>query len=106
MVGAKIIIEKMQDLIIPGYALYLLGTLGLGLVYWLVYLTKATYKNQHDISLNTANDRTVADELEKLYKKLDETKNDLQRGFDKMEARVDAFISSELTMLKEIISKK
>ena len=95
----------MSDLIIPGWALFLFSSLGVGLVTWLVWLTRMTARNQRDIAVNTANDQNVAGELLKINNKMDAMKDDLRRSFDKMESRVDGFIASELTLLKEIIRK-
>lgn len=95
----------MSDLIIPGWAVFICSSFGAGLIAWLVWLTRMTSRNQRDIAVNTANDQNVANELLKINNKIDDMNDNLRRSFDKMELRVDGFIASELTLLKEIIRK-
>jgi len=80
----------MADLIIPGWAVFLMGGIGSLILFWLVWLTKKTSENDKAIAINTAHDTSVGDELKKLDKKIDELKKDIYAWADKIEHKVDS----------------
>jgi predicted negative regulator of RcsB-dependent stress response len=66
----------MEDLLIPGWAVFII----LGMIAWLVWLTRETYQNQKSIAINTNNDEKVSKELEKIYK-----------AIEKLEGKIDLY---------------
>lgn len=85
----------MQDLIIPGWAVIIISVLGGGLVGWLVWLTTKTFENQRMIDVNSANDKNVSVEIEKIYKSV-----------ERLEGKLDKFLSNEMDFLKQMLKKQ
>lgn len=81
----------MERIEIP---LWLISMVGTGVIGWLVYLTTQSFKNQKDIEINAANDRAVASELVKI-----------NSAIEKLGLRLDAFLSNEMTLLKEMLKR-
>lgn len=80
-----------SDLIIPVWAVVIISVIFLP---WLIWLTVETFHNKKDIAVNTSNDEKVSQELDKIYKKLDETRTDFKEWFQKLENKMDSFIIS------------
>lgn len=95
-----------EGLTLSKETLYLFTTIGVLLLTWLIFLTKQMYSNQEKIAINTANDKKVSEELDKIYAKVDQTKNELQGSFDKLERKIDLFMINEITLLKQMITPK
>lgn len=93
----------MNDVTIPGWVIWvLIGSI----LPWLIWLTKDSYKNKQDIAVNTANDLKHAEDLEKVYRTIQQSEGRLKESFKRLEERVDTLIANEMTILKEIVSKK
>lgn len=71
----------MEDLLIPGWAVFII----LGMIAWLVWLTRETYQNQKAIAINTNNDEKVSKELEKIYK-----------AIEKLEGKIDLYFHNRM----------
>lgn len=69
----------MEDLLIPGWAVYLIGVI----VLWLVWLTLQTFQNQKSIAVNNAHDENVSGELEKIYKAIEKLEDKIDVYFTK-----------------------
>lgn len=100
----------MNDLNIPGWAIFTFIPLIVSVVGWLWSLQKAVNKNEQMIAINTANDQQVGDELKRINRSVNEVKSELKdsfdKSFDKLERRLDTFISQEMTMLKTMVGGK
>lgn len=71
----------MEDLLIPGWAVFII----LGMIAWLVWLTRETYQNQKSIAINTNNDEKVSKELEKIYK-----------AIEKLDGKIDLYFHNRM----------
>lgn len=89
----------MEDLTIPGWALYLI----IGMIAWLLFLTRETYANSKSIAINTANDKKVADDLEKIYKAIDDTKESFNKRMDRVDSKLDEFLG---TLIKQVFTTR
>lgn len=96
----------MEALVIPGWAVALMVTLGAGLISWLVWLTHKTNDNQRDIAINTANDKHVGDELDKIYKAIEDQGRASEKLFLKLETKLDLFLNQEISFLKHEVRSK
>lgn len=85
----------MESLIIPGWALAVGSGLGTLLIGWLVWLTIKTNENEKYIAVNTANDKNVAAELEKIYKSI-----------ERIDGKLDTIMANELAFFKDQFTKK
>lgn len=90
----------MNDLIIPGWAIAVFGSVGMIMLGWLVWLTKEVYANKETIAINTAHDLQVQRELEKIYKAVDELKESFSADIKSISAKLDTFIAAEINLLK------
>lgn len=98
--------EAVNDIILPGWAAYVLSSGGLGLISWLVWLTMTTLNNKQDIAVNTVNDREV-------YAKIEELKSDFKEWFVRLETKLDLFIAQEhqfmkndITFMKDVLNNR
>jgi len=107
----------MEQLVIPGWAVFIMTGLGTILLGWLVWLTLRTMENKSAIELNTAADKTVSLELEKIYEaislqsktsndKFDKMEDTMDSKFDKMDKKIDLFLSEEMALLKQLIPRQ
>lgn len=85
--------EGMTDIVIPGWAAAVFSPLIVGLIYWLIWLTMATFNNKQNIAVNTANDKEV-------YTKIEELKADFKEWFVRLETKLDLFIAQENQFMK------
>lgn len=83
----------MTDIVIPGWAAAVFSPLIVGLIYWLIWLTMATFNNKQNIAVNTANDKEV-------YTKIEELKADFKEWFVRLETKLDLFIAQENQFMK------
>jgi hypothetical protein len=72
---------------------------------WLLWLTTGMYTNKQAIAINTANDLKQAEELTKIYKKIDDSENRLQTSILRLGDRFDLLMSKEIELLKEALKK-
>lgn len=93
----------MSDVTVPGWVIWIM--IG-GILPSMLWLIRETYKNREEIAVNTANDMKHAQELDKIYKEIEQSEKRLQDSFSRLEGMVHKFISDEMHVLKEIVSKK
>lgn len=74
----------MEDLIIPGWAVVLMATLGGGGIYWLIWLTIKTFENDKSIAINNNNDTNVGQELHKINSKIEKMDDKMDRIMDQI----------------------
>jgi hypothetical protein len=83
----------MEDLNIPGWAVILIGTLGAGLVSWMVWLTRRQFDNEKAIAVNTAKDAEVGLQITDLKtdfkERIDKLERHMTDRFDKIFDRID-----------------
>lgn len=89
----------MPDLLIPGWALYLIA----GLVIWMAWLTFKTFSNEQAIAINTTNDANVGREFKEIKEGIEKMSTETKQGFDKINNRLDIFMGNEITLLKGLI---
>ncbi len=95
----------MEELIIPGWAVLLIGSFGAAFISWMVWLTLKTLHNESAIALNTAADQHVGVELEKIYQSIDKQTRSTNSRLDKMDNKLDLFLSQELSFLKQFANR-
>lgn len=87
----------MIDVTLPGWAIAVfMGVL----LPWLLWLTNKSSKNEQDIAVNTANDKKVSEDFDKLYDLITKSKEEATKQFDKLDRKLDTFIASELSFFK------
>lgn len=86
----------MEDLLIPGWAVYLIA----GLVMWMTWLTWQTFINRQAIAINTSNDENVGEELKEIKNSIQKGLDDNKESFKELNRRIDVFIGNEVTFLK------
>lgn len=74
----------MEELVIPGWAVVLISTLGGAVVYWLIWLTMKTFENDKAIAINNNNDTNVGAELHKINNKIDKMDDKMDRVMDQL----------------------
>lgn len=94
-----------MDLIIPGWAVALMGAFGSGLIAWLVWLTLGYYQNKQAIAVNTTNDENVVKKFDDIDQKINDMKSDFKEWCNKLESKFDQFIITENSVLKELLKK-
>lgn len=67
---------------------WLLSSLVSTFTLWLIWLTVQTFKNKQDIRVNITQDIWIREELDKIYERIGEVKNDFQRSITDMETRL------------------
>ncbi len=89
----------MTDITVPAWALLLIGVIFLP---WLLFLTHKINANEKEIALNTANDERVGTDLDKIYKAIDEQKQNTKEGFDRLDKKFDQLLMQENTMFRQL----
>lgn len=90
-----------SDITIPSWAVAIIPVL----ITWMALLTVWTFRNREAIAVNSATDQKVSDELDKIYKAVDDNKNSLNHSIEKLETKLDSFLAQEMSFLKSIIIK-
>lgn len=85
----------MQDLVIPGSVVVLITAAWIAFIPWLIYLTKGMQDNRRDIDINTANDKNVSGELERIY-----------NSIDRLDKKLDSFLNQEMIFFKNHFNNK
>jgi len=86
----------MNDILIPAWVAILSGLI---IFPWLLYVTVLVFQLKQEIAVNSSNDQRV-------YDKMDEVENRLDKSINRLEHRLDTFLSNELGLLKDMASKK
>lgn len=73
-----------NDLIIPGWAVVLLSTLGGSCVYWFIWLTIRSFSNEKAIALINMKDGAHTTELEKIDKKIERLDNKFDKVYEQL----------------------
>jgi hypothetical protein len=79
----------MADLIIPGWALLLMGAFGTIMISWLVWLTQKTNDNDKRIDVNAAFDKGVSDKISSLDEKIDILTSDTKQWVNRIDVKID-----------------
>lgn len=118
-----------MEIVIPGWAVTLIGVFGSGLIGWLVYLSLNSFKLDKEMKLSEANDVRIMkdisdlnvkmdrnrevfeDKLDKnremFERKLDETKNDIHSTVGNLADRFDKFLMTQMEfMQKSLVTQK
>lgn len=95
----------MSDLILPGWAVSIGGGIGMILIGWLVFLTKAIYENKQSIAINSAHDAQVSRELQQIHDAIDNVKTSFTSDLKDLNQKLDMFLNREMNFLKELARK-
>lgn len=96
----------MQDLLIPGWAIYVFGTAGGGLLYWMVWLTLRQFKTEKLMALTSADHLHLKEGLEDISKSINETQTKIDDRFNRMDHKIDLFVSQEMSILKQLVQQR
>lgn len=95
----------MSDLIIPGWAVAVSGSIGMMLIAWLIFLTKTIYENKQAIAINSAHDAQVSRELQQIHEAIDNVKTSFTSDLKDLNQKLDMFLNREMNFLKELARK-
>lgn len=95
----------MQDLIIPGWALWIIVTFGGGWLYWMVLLTKMATKALKDNELSTHKDAEILKDIVTLDEKVNDIKKDFHDALKGINDKLSSLIS-DFQFMKGLIASQ
>lgn len=95
----------MQDLIVPGWAMFLIVTFGGGWIWWMIVLTKMAIQSKTDNELATQKDAEILSDISHLNIKLDDTKRDFHEAMKSVMDKLDK-LSGEFQFMRGLITSQ
>lgn len=95
----------MQDLTIPGWAVFMIVTFGGGWLWWMVILTKMANQAKTDNELSVQKDAEILSDINNLNTKLDETKRDFHESLRSVTEKLDKLFG-EFQFMRGLISSQ
>jgi cell division protein FtsB len=98
-------VPQPDGVLIPGWALWAAGVCFPFIISWLLWLTFNTFRNKQAIAVNDVTNSKVYSELEKIYDSMATGNKELSSRMDKLDDKLDRFMMSELSLLKQHLTK-
>lgn len=95
----------MQDLTIPGWAVWMLVTFGGGWLWWMIQLTRMANRAKTDNELSVQKDAEILSDISNLNTKLDDTKKDLHESMRSLTEKLDKLFG-EFQFMRGLISSQ
>lgn len=92
----------MTDLVIPSWFVVIMGALLIPFVIW-VFVQMS--ENKKDIALNKQELSSIPIQIESIKAVVEKHSQDTKDQFDKLENKLDMFISNEMSFLKSFVKK-
>lgn len=106
-----------MEIVIPSWAVWVIGTFGGGFIVWMVFLTKMAFQSKEDATANKLQDIHIMDKIAQLDSKMDDTKNDINHRLDKLEHEliesvkeirrsIDSLFGSEMSIMRNLLHQQ
>lgn len=97
--------KNMQDLAIPGWAVFMIVTFGGGWLWWMIVLTKMANQAINDNQLFRQENHRIQQDINTLNDKMDESKKDFHDSLQKLTGKLD-LLFGEFQFMKGLITSQ
>lgn len=97
-------IHNMEELVIPGWFIWILCTFGAGWIWWMVLLTKMATKALEDNRLYNHENQRIIKDISALNDKVEESKRDFHDSLKELTSKIE-MLFREFQFIKGLMGK-